>query len=331
MPRLPLTRAQFVLPFTHILNALGAPTETLLERHKLPVNLAASLDNYVPIRNAVQFAQAAARLQGIEDFGFLVARDAHFHYLCKPLRALVLAAPTLFSALKALCDHAHLEDTNLHMSLAFHGDSVRLQSLVGGLKGMLHLEHSQWLQNVLPVHVVREFIGPEWAPATMGFEARYTPGSAAQAYWSRTRFIPAQSCSWIDIPSAYLALPPIRRPAPLQAEAFADARSSGRLVDAVKLMMPSYLGGSLPTLDEVADMANTSTRQLQRTFAQSGLSYRGILNAVRYERAATLLKDQGLKILDIAMFLGYTDAAHFTRAFRSMAGMSPSQYRALQT
>lgn len=329
MSNIPLTRAQFVLPFTHILDTLGASTDALLEKHKLPVNLWASLDNYVPIRNAVQFAEAAGRSEGIEDFGFLVTRDASFHYLSKRLRTLVLAAPTLYAALKVLCVHAHLEDTNLHMSLAFHGDSVRLQSRVSGLKGMPHLEHSQWLQNVIPIHVVREFAGPDWAPATMGFEARYTPGNAPREYWRGTRFLGAQSCSWIDIPVAYLGLPPICRAAHHGADESADARISGKLVDAIKLMLPSYLGGNMPTLRDIADMANTSPRNLQRMLASAGVTYREILNAVRFERAASLLRKHDIKILDIALFLGYTDAAHFTRAFRSMAGVSPTHFRRL--
>ncbi|ARP96025.1 helix-turn-helix transcriptional regulator [Bordetella genomosp. 13] len=327
MAKIPLTRCQFVLPFKYILDAMGVPVEPLLEKHNLPVDMEGRLSSYVPIRNALQFADAAKREQGIPDFGYLVARGANFYYLSERLRALIVNSPTLFVALKNLCSFAHLEDTNLTMFLDFHQKSVRLHSRLNGVKGMRHLEHSQWLQNVLPVHVVREFAGSDWMPATMAFEAEYTPGAEVQDHWSRTRFLGGQQYSWIDIPVAYLSLPPLSSSAhgaPSEAD---YVGISGKLVDTLNLMLPSYLGGKVPTLMDIAEMANTSRRNLQRMLAESGVSYRGIVNAVRFERAAALLRRPEIKIVDIALSLGYTDAAHFTRAFRKMAGASPLQFR----
>ncbi|MDM9561766.1 helix-turn-helix transcriptional regulator [Bordetella petrii] len=330
MAKIPLTRCQFVLPFVYILDAVGAPVDSLLEKHNLPVDMEGHLDSYVPIRNALQFAETAKRAQGIADFGHMVARGANFHYLSARLRALIVNSPTLFVALKTLCANAHLEDTNLAMFLVFHGNSVRLHSQLIGVKGLRHLEHSQWLQNVLPVHVVREFAGPEWAPATMAFEAEYSPGAEVQEQWSRTRFLSGQPYSWIDVPVEYLSLPPISASLHHGPAETDGIDVSGKLVDSLKLMLPSYLGGKVPSVADIAEMANTSTRNLQRMLADSGFTYRGILNAVRFERAALLLRQPGIRIVDIALSLGYTDAAHFTRAFRTMAGVSPLQYRKSQ-
>lgn len=92
-------------------------------------------------------------------------------------------------------------------------------------------------------------------------------------------------------------------------------------------MLPSYLGGKVPTVADIAEMANTSIRSLQRTLSESGWSYRQILNTVKFEQATKLLLIPETKISEIALSLGYTDAAHFTRAFREMAGVSPSQFR----
>lgn len=330
MAKIPLTRCQFVLPFIYILDTLGVPVEPLLEKHRLPANMEGNLNSYVPIRNALQFAESASRAQGIPDFGFLVARGANFYYLSDTLRALILQSPTLFVALKRLCANSRLEDTNLTMFLTFHGASVRLHSQLNDVKGMRHLEHSQWLQNVLPIHVVREFIGPDWVPETMAFEADYSPGADVQEHWARTRLLGGQQYSWIDIPMQYLSLPPMPRTTPYASCAAEDPSVSGRLVDTLKLMLPAYLGGKVPTLADVAEMAHTSRRNLQRMLARSGMSYREIVNTVRFEKAAELLQRPEIKIVDIALSLGYTDAGHFTRAFRKMAGVSPLQFRRSQ-
>ncbi|MEL7551486.1 helix-turn-helix transcriptional regulator [Pseudomonas protegens] len=327
MSRIALTRGQFLFPFAQVLEEVGAPTASLLEKHKLPSLLEGNVNDYVAIRSAIQFAEAAGRIQGIPDFGHLVARDATFDYLSERLRTQVVCSPTLYSALTTLCANAHLEDTNLRVFLTHHGESVRLHSQLIGVKGLQGLEHSQWLQNVLPIHVVREFVGPQWVPSTMAFEADYRPAVETQEYWPETRFLGAQPYSWIDIPLKYMSLPPIRNYR-MQSYIGSDERNiSGKLLDSLKLMLPSYLGGKVPSISEVAEMANTSVRNLQRLLSETGVGYREILNTVKFERASMLLGRSDMSITEIARSLGYFDGAHFTRAFRRMAGVTPMQYR----
>ena len=50
------------------------------------------------------------------------------------------------------------------------------------------------------------------------------------------------------------------------------------------------------------------------------------ISEVRYETAIELIL-QDYAISDIARLLGYTEPTHFTRAFRRIAGVSPSEYR----
>ena len=40
-----------------------------------------------------------------------------------------------------------------------------------------------------------------------------------------------------------------------------------------------------------------------------------------------LLQDAGIKITEIALDVGYSDAAHFNRAFRRWAGITPREFR----
>jgi AraC-like DNA-binding protein len=327
MSKIALMRGQFLLPFTQILEEMGAPTESLLEKHKLPRMLESNANDYVAIRNAIQFVEAADRMQGIPDFAHLVARDATFDYLSERLRTQLICSPTLYSALTTLCANAHLEDTNLRMFLASHGESVRLHSQLIGVKGLQGLQNSQWLQNVLSIQIVREFVGPRWAPSTIAFEADYRPAIEVREYWPETRFLCAQPYSWIDIPLKYMSLPPIRNYR-MQSSIGVEGRNiSGKLLDSLKLMLPSYLEGKVPSVSEVAEMANMSVRNLQRILSETGVGYREILNTVKFERAAMLLGRSDMSITEIARSLGYFDGAHFTRAFRRIAGVTPMQYR----
>lgn len=79
--------------------------------------------------------------------------------------------------------------------------------------------------------------------------------------------------------------------------------------------------------DAVARELNISSRALHRLLTKEGTSFREMANEVRVERAKVLLLDKQFSISQVAHQLGYSDAANFTRAFRKLEGMSPSEYR----
>ncbi|MDT3380078.1 helix-turn-helix transcriptional regulator [Labrys neptuniae] len=74
-------------------------------------------------------------------------------------------------------------------------------------------------------------------------------------------------------------------------------------------------------------MAGVSTRTFQRKLSHLGLTYSDILDTVRYENASTLLRDTDCKIIDVSFSSGYTDPAHFSRAFRRISGVTQRQFR----
>jgi AraC-like DNA-binding protein len=324
---IPLTRCQFIIPLAAICDAIGAPTEAMLTRFLLPVSLEAKPEHYVPILQAVRFAEAIERSQGIADVGFQAARLLHFGHVSEKVRALVRFSPTLFIALQQLCKWASIEDTTASVWLEREDNHVRICSKLAGAARMPHLEHSQWLQNVYMMHIVRQFSGPQWAPATMAFEARYEPSLETRSSWQNTRFISEQNSSWIDIPVSFLDLPNLANETAAPSHSDGVEPSGHEIVSAVKLMLPSYLEDGIPTLAEIAEMAGISIRSFQRKLSSAGVSYTDLLDGVRYENAAKLLRDTDAKIIDVAFSSGYSDPAHFTRAFRRFSGTTPSEFR----
>lgn len=264
--------------------------------------------------------------QGIADFGFRGVQRLHFGHLSEHLQAAVRHSPTLLAALERWCRLVQIEDTFLRFWLERHDDKLRVCNVISGTSGMLHLEHTQWVQNVMTVYFIRQFAGSNWAPATMAFEARYTPGADVQAEWPRTRFLSGQSTSWIDVPVSLLSLSNQARAAtgPSQHE---FQPISTDTVTALRLMLPSYLDDRVPGIAEMAEIAGTSVRSLQRELATAGLTYSGLLNQVRFEKGAELLRNTDAKIIDVAFATGYADPAHFARAFRRLAGVTPREFR----
>jgi len=89
----------------------------------------------------------------------------------------------------------------------------------------------------------------------------------------------------------------------------------------------AHLSGPL-TLDDVAQAAFTSRRQLQRVFATEGATtVRGYIVAVRMRRASELLIVSERPLSGIAGDVGYGHAASFVKAFRLHHGVTPTELR----
>ena len=71
----------------------------------------------------------------------------------------------------------------------------------------------------------------------------------------------------------------------------------------------------------------TSARTLARRLAARGLTYREVIDDVRFKVARDLLQDTDEQISDIAQSVGFVDPAHFSRMFHRMGGLSPRQFR----
>ena len=75
-----------------------------------------------------------------------------------------------------------------------------------------------------------------------------------------------------------------------------------------------------------------TTGQVAATeLAEHGITHIQIVDQARFQAATRLLEDTESRITDIGMELGYADSAHFSRAFKRWAGVTPREYRSHQT
>src|SRR6185295_15948246 len=92
-------------------------------------------------------------------------------------------------------------------------------------------------------------------------------------------------------------------------------------------VIDTLAGDRFPPLAIVADRIGMNMRTLQRHLARAGTSCHELVAHRRLGTAMHLLRDTEAKIVDIALDLGYSDHAHFTRAFRKWTGRSPREFR----
>lgn len=85
--------------------------------------------------------------------------------------------------------------------------------------------------------------------------------------------------------------------------------------------------GLVATLDEVAAAIAVSPRTLRRKLEREGKSFRELVDEERCQLACHLLTGTQMKLDEMAIHLGYTDTASFTRAFRRWKNCAPGEYR----
>lgn len=90
-------------------------------------------------------------------------------------------------------------------------------------------------------------------------------------------------------------------------------------------------GDDYPSVAETAAYLGVSVRTLQRRLAQAGASHQMLVAQARFTTAVAVLERSDAKILELALDLGYSDHANFTRAFRRWAGCAPRVFRAINT
>lgn len=89
----------------------------------------------------------------------------------------------------------------------------------------------------------------------------------------------------------------------------------------------NYAVPSLSVLD-VSDHVNRSSSYVCTVFKnETGLTLNQFLTEYRIKMSKQFLDDSRYKVTDIAAKVGYSDSNYYSKAFRKLVGLSPSEYR----
>lgn len=82
------------------------------------------------------------------------------------------------------------------------------------------------------------------------------------------------------------------------------------------------------TLEEIAHDLKISTGYLSSCFKKNmGISVMNYYKKIKIERSKSLLMSSNNSILEISTLLGFCDQCHFSKTFKSIVGMTPTEYK----
>lgn len=91
--------------------------------------------------------------------------------------------------------------------------------------------------------------------------------------------------------------------------------------------LPIVSPGRVMSLEEAAVALHMSDRTLKRQLQKLNTQYRRLVDAMRFEWAASALRSSDVAVAEIAEQMCFTDVANFRRAFKRWAGQTPQVYR----
>jgi AraC-like DNA-binding protein len=324
---IPLVRARYAHSFAKALDDLGVPTLKLLEANRLSPDLVNHQDGLITAHQLWAFAGHAAQQEGIAELGLLAGQVPVVEH--GNFGKMVYQALTLYDAIKTFCDNAKNEYSRADFYLT--QDERQAWFCRGPIDGDDAMQRQQVELYVLimMIDTIRLGAGSQWFPTTLYLQNDDHKGLADIPLFRNadTRF--GCKATAIGLPLNLLG-----RPLEGDIAAFAKAKNETHDIlqnadfgKTLRYVLKNYIRFSHVSLYLTAEILGMTPRTLQRQLKNAGLTFQEVIDQLRYELALPLLKDKQHNLLDVALELRYSDAAHFTRAFRRWSGMSPREYR----
>lgn len=322
-----VTRASSLGPISTFMDRHGGSIARVLQRVDLPFAILEQRELVVPLQAQFRLLERAARETGDDCFGGRLGQVVKGKDL-SAFGAWVCAAPTLLDAIKR--SHAGLNvmlQTSTILTFTRRAGIARwtIEFVEPEAEGR---HHNEFLGIGYMIDMIRLYAGPRWSPhVVMTALARGSASCELEQIFG-TNVSHGHAVPGIEFDVAMLSRGPFASSANIVADREAEppVPAEGDALATIAAVVELALHEGYPRVDWVAAKIGTTRRSLQRRLSEHGTTFNKIAEQTLIRRAQLLL-GQNASVTDVALRLGYSESAHFTRAFRRWTGTTPSAFQ----
>ena len=323
---IPLIQRQDVIFFASLLRGLEGSIYPILQQAKVPIDLYSSESNYdyLPENTVKNLIQALGERLELQEFIRLISSACKNIYIPMFIRRLS-QNDSLRAVLDEFAEQLKSNITHTKVYTQFSGGSWWLVREKEGVDE-LWFTHAELFSVIFICELLSALTANKWRPKQVGVQSSNASVFCTLPQLARSQFFTNRPVTAVSI-DENLMMAPVCHPYISTKEHVTPVSSSACFLGTFKLAIQPYLSmGKLP-IKAAAQILNLHVRTLQRRLAKEQVQYGAVIEEMVLEQTLDLLKCPSLKITSIAIRMGYSDAAHFTRAFKRQMNMTPTQDR----
>ena len=323
-----IARSAVLIGFDSLCRSRGLNPLELLRRCGLDPLLLRRADLHLPYARFATLLSLAASEGGGADFGLRLS-EYHDYLILGPF-GLLLAQAESFSEVRKL--------TQSYVHLHAQGISLNEQKWGGAtlMEYRLTLDEPVDARQLLELGLgvvhrsMCSLFGAQWQPKALWVShACLSEPALYEAFFACPVLFEQPFSGFVVEPELNEARPLSQRPQlknHLLAQ-YAQEPQPGELVERLRALLAAILPTGEARLEVAARLLSLHPRTLQQSLQRQGLSFRQLLDQVRYAEACQQLKYSDRSVTDLALHLGYADETAFSRAFKRWSGLAPRQWR----
>jgi len=323
---IPLVHSEEVKLFATMLNELDGDIHSLLETARMPQDILSnnSLDTFVPESALKSVFQTLGERASPEKFALLTWTLCHDIYVPRFANQI-----TQTHSLKAA-----LEEVSELLKQISDNVSISVQS--SGGKWWLVREkqnadrewfrYAEMFSAMFMNELLKKLIGTQWRLAEVGIQDVEAEPFHKLPGMKSAQFFTGRPVTAISIPNEWIDKAIVFSPS--QAVHHTAIRcDDDKFSAALARALTPYLSMGKISIQFAGELIDMNARTIQRRLANENTTYREVIEGLVLKQTLELLADRDLSITHIALKTGYSDSAHFTRAFKRMMNLTPKAYR----